>query len=191
MLAGIAAFFTLMAQLLCAQEAKLLIYPQPGDLTGVEHLSQSKLYSVKVNGNPSFVYYTDNYAPAHRRKEKSASFTYFSFTEGAVVVEVTSHLPITRVRIRPSAYGVTPVVEGNKITFTLAKPKKLSVEVNNRKNPLFILSDEPDIPNPGATYYFGPGVHHVGVDFNIKSKEKVYIAGGAVVEGTFLIEDQA
>ncbi|MFH1024563.1 MAG: hypothetical protein V1809_14375 [Planctomycetota bacterium] len=176
---------------LSAGEAKLLIYPPPEDLTGVEHLSRSRLYSVKINGKPSFVYHTDNYASAHRRGEESASFVYFSFAGGPVTVEVTSHVPVTSVKIRPGAFGITPVVKGDRITFTLAEPRKLSVEVNDRKNPLFILADEPDVPNPGATHYFGPGVHHIGLEFKLKSRETVYIAGGAVVEGTFLIDDEA
>jgi hypothetical protein len=184
--------------------ASIIVYPAPGDLSSVEHLSACKTYSVKVKGHKgtsqsSFVYYTENYgwdshifAQSHRimdfppRTECAASFAYFSFSGGPVTVHIECQFNVHTVNIRPTPFGIKPTVTGNSITFTLDQPRKLSIEVNNRQHPLFIFADEPDQPNPDADHYFGPGVHHIGAKYAIKSNEEVYIAGGAVVEGTLL-----
>lgn len=75
---------------------------------------------------------------------------------------------------------------GNVITFTLTQPRKLSIEVNNRLNPLFLFAEEPDVPNTSATYYYAPGtVTNIGLQKQLKTGESVYIAAGAIVEGSF------
>ncbi|MDA3866188.1 MAG: hypothetical protein PF489_05480, partial [Salinivirgaceae bacterium] len=123
--------------------------------------------------------------------QKAASFTNFSFSGTSVDVRITTKFLAHSVTVRPLNYDIVPTKDANVFTFTLTKPKKISVEVNDRLNPLFILADAPDIPNTKATYYYGPGVHKVGMHKQINSNESVYIAGGAVVEGTFLIPDKA
>jgi hypothetical protein len=180
----------------------LIVPPSTGDLSAVEHLYQSNDYTVEVRKvgdadfTTCFVYKTDNYASnlygGEKRKENSASFTNFSFEGTAVEVRITTtSFTASSVTVRPLNYNITPTRSGNVITFTLTMPKKVSVEINNRLNPLFIFADQPDNPNLSATYYFGPGVHHVGKKKEIKSNETVYIAGGAVVEGTFQIAQNA
>ncbi len=180
----------------------LIVPPSPGDLSSVEHLFKSDDYMVEVRKvgdiafNTCFVYKTDNYASnvygGEKRKELSASFTNFSFDETAVEVKITVlNASVNSVTIRPLNYEIEAKYTGNEVTFILPSPKKVSVEINNRLKPLFIFSDNPDIPNTNATYYYGPGVHHVGLKKEIKSNESVYIAGGAVVEGTFKIVQNA
>ncbi|MHA4845019.1 glycoside hydrolase family protein [Flavitalea antarctica] len=178
---------------------KLEVYPSPGaGLATVEHLTQSNDYIVEVRRKGEsafqkcFVYKTDNYwvdkyfrSPA--KPQISASFTSFAFTETAVEVKITYAVMAGNVTIRPLNSGIIPVHSGNSISFTLNKPGKISVEVNDRKNPLFIFTEAPDVPDTKATYYYGPGVHKIGLQKSIKSNESVYIAAGAVVEGSFLI----
>lgn len=179
---------------------KVVIYPAPGDLSGVAHLSACQTYTVKVNGQPCFVYYTDNYFRGDGpRPEKGASFALFSFAEPAragtrrapVHVEVECPFGVNSVQIRPTPFGIQPTVTGNKVSFQLTEPRKISVEINGRQHPLFIFADEVDEPNRSAKHYFGPGVHQIGDRYVIKSNQKVYLAGGAVVEGTLLIEPGA
>lgn len=177
---------------------RLIVYPPPGDLTSVEHLKKSDDYIVEVRKTgetvykPCFVYKSDNYwvdtyfgsAP---KSQNSASFTSFSFDGSSVDVRITCSFPASSVKIRPSNFGITPEKNGNVITFKVTDPRKISVEVNDSKNPLFLFAEKPDVPNTTATYYYGPGVHNIGLQKVIHANESVYIAAGAVVEGSFLL----
>jgi len=179
----------------------LVVPPSPGDLSTVMHLKQSDDYSVEVkkSGDTAFttcfVYKSDNYASnvwgSEHRPQKAASFTNFSFAGTSVDVRITTKFLATSVTVRPLNYSIIPTKDANVFTFTLKSQQKISVEVNDRLNPLFLFADAPDVPNTKATYYFGPGVHNVGLHKQINSNESVYIAGGAVVEGTFMIPDKA
>jgi hypothetical protein len=179
----------------------LIIPPNPGNLSTVKHLTQSNDYTVDVkkssdiNFTSCFVYKTDNYASnlsgGEKRKEVAGSFTNISFSGTSVDIKITASFNINSVIIRPLDYAIIPVIKGNTITFTLTEPKKISIEANNRLNPLFLFADAPDVPNLGATYYYGPGIHNIGMRKKINSNESVYIAGGAIVEGTFLIANNA
>lgn len=180
----------------------LVVYPDPGDLSDVEHLSKSDKFKVearRVNASEfqeSFVYMTDNYwvdtyFGGESRKQSHASFTHLSFEDTEIDVRVISQIPINSVKIHPLNYNIEPTVEGNQITFRMTKQQKISVEINNRLHPLFIFTDKPEQPNTAATYYYGPGVHRIGLQKELGSNESVYIAGGAVVEGSFLIRKGA
>ncbi|MDA3867896.1 MAG: hypothetical protein PF489_14280, partial [Salinivirgaceae bacterium] len=179
----------------------LVIPPSPGDLSSVAHLKQADDYIVEIKKSGDteyttcFVYKSDNYASnvwgSEHRPQKAASFTNFSFSGTSVDVRITTKFLAHSVTVRPLNYDIVPTKDANVFTFTLTKPQKISVEINDRLNPLFILADAPDVPNTKATYYYGPGVHKVGLHKQINSNESVYIAGGAVVEGTFLIPDKA
>lgn len=177
----------------------LVVPPSPGSLSTVEHVKQSGDYTVEVKKSgdtdykPCFVYKTDNYFSGRNpfgiggRSQTAASFTNFSFSGTSIDVRITSSFAANSVIIRPLSDGVNFQRTGNVITFSLSEPKKLSIEVNGRTNPLFIFADAPDVPNTAATYYYGPGVHNIGKNKVITSGQSVYIAGGAVVEGSFNI----
>ncbi|MDA3865225.1 MAG: carbohydrate binding domain-containing protein, partial [Salinivirgaceae bacterium] len=188
----------LLAFMPVASAQTLVVPPSPGSLTGVDHLTQSGDYTVEVkksgdaNYTTCFVYRTDNYASnmwgGEHRPQTAASFTNISFSGTSVDVRIiTTSFAATSVTIRPLNYNIVPTRTGNVITFTLTTPQKISVEINNRLNPLFIFADAPDVPNTGATYYYGPGVHKIGIRKVVNSNQSVYIAGGAVVQGTFRI----
>ncbi len=177
---------------------KLVVYPSPGDLKTVEHLTQSNDYKVEVRKTgeltyqPLFVYETDNYwvdtyFNSNPKPQTSASFTSFAFSETSVDVKITYSGSANSVTVRPLNFGINPVRTGNVVTFTLTEPKKISIEINDRKNPLFLFAEAPDVPNTAATYYYGSGVHNIGLQKSIKSDESVYIAAGAVVEGSFIL----
>jgi hypothetical protein len=176
----------------------LIVYPSPGNLSAVEHLKQSNDYTVEVRKSgqetylPCFVYKTDNYwvdkyFGSAGKSQASASFTSFAFDGSPVDVKITFTSPANSVKIRPLNFGIDPVINSNVITFTLKEPKKISIEINNRTNPLFLFAEKPDVPNTSATYYYGPGVHNIGLQKKINSNESVYIAAGAVIEGSFIL----
>lgn len=181
--------------------SSLIIYPSPGNLSTVEHLTSSDDYTVEIKKSgeieykPLFVYKTDNYwvnnyfgaTNGPKKSQISASFTSFSFKDTAIDVKITYKSTVNSVTIRPLNFGINPVKSGNVVTFTITDPRKLSIEINNRLNPLFLFAEAPDVPNTKATYYYGPGVHNIGLSKIVNSNESVYIAAGAVVEGSFVL----
>jgi hypothetical protein len=129
-------------------------------------------------------------APTNMGPQDSTIAT-FDFS-GTVDVSITYNKgDIESVRIRPLSYGITPVVRKNTITFSLLQPRNLSVEVNGDifhnlqllANPSEATRPDPSDPN---VIYYGPGVHQVG-RVTVPSGKTVYLAGGALVEGSFIV----
>lgn len=148
---------------------------------------------------------------------ETASMAYFDM-DGKVDVRVISREPVTSARIRPLSYDITPGVKGDTLTFTLDRPRNLSVEVNGDifhnlhlfANPLDtnrpanlkkaahytrLAAKSPEAPlakfNPAKTpvLYFAPGVHQLpGDSLLIPSGTTVYVDGGARVYGSFKTE---
>lgn len=113
---------------------------------------------------------------------------YFDFS-GSTQVTVTSTTAVTSAVLRPLSYGVVPVVNGNKITFTLNRPGQYTLELNNNLHRALHLFADSMEANPrtagvGDMIYYGPGEHSVG-SVGLHSGQSVYIAGGAVVYGSF------
>ncbi|QBE61904.1 hypothetical protein [Pseudoduganella lutea] len=123
---------------------------------------------------------------------RTASFSPFSFEGMAVDVRIKLLDPAARARtvtVRPLRRAIPAVIaaDGRTVDITLQRAQKLSVEINDRLDPLFLFADAPDVPDTAATHYFGPGVHRLPGDgtLHLKSHERVYIAAGAIVEGRF------
>ena len=187
---GIAALTLTLSRFALAQP-EVTVYPAPGDLSGVQHLSETADYTVTVNGQPCFVYESVNYWQHDARMSSDKlAFAIFDFKGGPATVEVNCKFAVNTATIRPTHDHVEFTRDGNKLVFTVTEPKQLSVEVNDRKRPLFIFASAPDEPDTKAQHYFGPGVHHIGAKYRIKANERVYLAGGAVVEGTFMCEGE-
>ena len=88
-----------------------------------------------------------------------ASFAYWDMT-GPVDVEVVSRRPVESVAIRPTARGIRPQVDGRRITFCLASPEQITVEINGWHKALHLFASPPPaaVPNPRIPQvrYFGP-----------------------------------
>lgn len=189
---GVVAAFILV-HLTSLSYARLITYPAP------KVNFRSNAYTVKVSETgrqwQSVDLYNANVAHtigAHTTLERT-SFGYFD-CDGQVNVEITvsGRSSVKTVKVRPEAFHIQPIVKGNKITFNMRSNQNLSVEVNgNVFNNLQIFANEidPVIPSKRDTdvLYFGPGVHHIG-QIILPSAKKVYIAGGAVVEGSFKVD---
>ena len=124
---------------------------------------------------------------------RDSSMASFDFA-GTVDVSITYNKGrIESAKIRPLSYGIAPIVKGNTITFSLVKPRNLSVEVNGDifgnlqlfANP--IETSRPSASDPNIMYY-GPGLHQVG-RLAVPSGKTVYLAAGALVEGSFLLNN--
>ncbi|HSV99794.1 MAG TPA: glycosyl hydrolase family 28 protein [Sedimentisphaerales bacterium] len=118
---------------------------------------------------------------------EKASFGYFDM-RGPVAVSVTYPEPITSAKVLPSSLKIIPVIDGRRLSFSLAAPKPVTVEVNgNWVGALHLFANPPEEqaprPKDPNVIYFGPGVHEVN-EVRVGSGKTVYVAAGAVVKGT-------
>jgi len=128
---------------------------------------------------------------------QNASMVSFDF-RGKVEISVQKNNGFfSRVRIRPNPEGIQPAVNGNSISFAITRPQNLSVEFDgDRRHNLHIFAGDTAIkakrPAEGPNVVtFGPGVHRPknGAEaFTATSGQTVYIDGGAVLEGSFVLE---
>ena len=196
-----AILFLCMAGAFAWAQNVLQVYPAPD---GVE-LKDDFTVKVRVPGGewqnvPTYMVKVDEVRGTKHHVEKS-SMSYFDF-DGQVEVSVTSNnVPVSAARVRPLSYGIEPSVVGNTLTFTLDRPRNLSVEVNGDIfHNLQLFANPIDVNNPidgvkirnekqlakkrKDVIYFGPGLHDLGKDtVFVQSGQTVYVAGGAVVYG--------
>jgi hypothetical protein len=134
-------------------------------------------YAVTLNGQPCYIY-----------PSQTADIATFGI-DGEIQVAITPKEPVTSVKIRPESAGITPVLEGNTITFTLSQPQYISVETDRNTNcPLLLFADAPetDAPspdNPNVIYYEAGKIHEPG-RVDVTAEKTVYIAPGAIVYGS-------
>ena len=181
-------------------------YTQPTGVTASDDFS-CRIYDGSTWHN-SFTYKTGGHL-YYSNQDHTNSFSSFEFSGGPVTVEVTAtnEASITSYRISPASLGIEPTISGNTLTFVLVEPTQLVVEVNDSTTDVMSvfanapLDDEPSPTGTGVyavepgttppttgtwtTLYFKPGVHDIGEEFPLYSNKDYYIAGGAVVKGTF------
>jgi len=155
--------------------AQVVTYPAPA-----EELARSD-YAVTVNGRP-----VDVYLAKTQHHDKRYFFASFDFA-GEIEVEVTSPVSLADAVVRPASSGVTlRAKSAGSLTFSAARPFKVSVERDGENSPLLLFGNplETDVPradDPGVVY-FGPGIHAPG-KIELTSNQTLYVAGGAVVKG--------
>jgi hypothetical protein len=121
------------------------------------------------------------------------SFANFDMS-GKVLVRITSTKSLKDVVIRPESFGIKPELQDeHTLTFTLDRPRKISIEPDGKKGPLLLFanpleSDVPKADDPNVVY-FGPGLHKPE-KITLKSNQTLYLAGGAVVKAEVLAEGQ-
>ncbi|KKD06033.1 glycosyl hydrolase family 28 protein [Streptomyces sp. WM6386] len=172
-----------------ASADKLVVYPIPSGIP------TNSAFSVKAR-TPGGDWQT---VPVYRARAKqidantgsgpvfNSSVATFDF-KGTVEVAVTSAKgAIGTARIRPLSYDTQFTVDGNTVTFTLAQPRNLSIEIdgeifNNLQlhaNPIETHVPDPDDPD---VIYFGPGLHKTTDNvIQVPSGKTLYLAGGAVL----------
>lgn len=181
-----------------ADESRIVTYPGPKDEPA------SKLYTVQAGGKDVFVYTArvreeiakppgSIWTHVHNGPTEWAAMAYFDFA-GSVEVAVTPARPFKSVTILPSSYGVQPTIAAGKISFTLDRPRQVTVLLDGSDREVLHLfanpleTDPPDKRDPNVIY-FGPGAHETG-PISLKSGQTVYVAGGAVVRGTISPEEK-
>ncbi|HTJ79486.1 MAG TPA: glycosyl hydrolase family 28 protein [Rariglobus sp.] len=172
---------------------EVITYPAPEG----ETLSQK--FTVTVGGKNTPTYIARVASSDHSLRIKNvddlahsgeyyneAAFTYFDIAGGTRVV-VTCPQKIETARLLPTSAHVSPHVNGNTVTFDIAGPAKLTLEINGDwANSLHLFAnpietDKPKADDPNVIFY-GPGIHEVD-NVHVGSGKTVYIAGGAVVRG--------
>ncbi len=182
--------------LVSSATAEVVIYPDPGDLSGFGNLRKSERYAVTVNGKRTTVYASNNRTGKDvdgrdipKGYITDAHFCYFSFTNETVTVEVSSRdgKGLSRASLHPERLAIKPSVTNGRITFRMDQPRKIVLKTCDEElHPLVILADAPDtdIPTGPNVTRFGPGIHDIGFQRPIRDGETIYIDGGAVVKGT-------
>ena len=136
----------------------------------------------------TYAFKVDRVADAKHNAEIT-SVAKFEF-EGKVEIQVKSIAQdIKSYKIRPNSYGIEAKQESNTLTFTLDRPRYLSVEINgNIYQNLQIFADnileKPKVKKKKDLMYFGPGIHDFkGDSIHIASGKTVFIDNGAVIKG--------
>lgn len=180
----------MMTCILYAQN-QLITYTVPGD--GVE-LKDDFTVRVRQSGSgwKEVVTYPVKVDEVRQTKHhvELASMGYFDFS-GQVEVSVTYNKgEVKSSRVRPLSYGITPQISGSTMTFTLDRPRNLSIEVNGDIfHNLHLFANPIDENRPKKLkdknlIYFAPGIHQLpGDTLNVPSGKTVYVAGGAIVRG--------
>ena len=179
------AFFSGTPLLLAS--STLVTYPVPAGVP------TSHVFEVKLRTPGSAWQVIECYAPeVNTRAHTRTSMTYFDFS-GTVEVAVTlTQGALNTARIRPRSFQVEPAIAGNTLTFTLTRPRNLSIEVNGdtfHNLQLFAGAiDAPPPPQGPDVIYFGPGLHSPGPKLALKSGQTLYLAGGAVLQTSIVCD---
>lgn len=161
---------------------------------------------------------TNDMYPLNIFKDRTINWTTFSFEGTVTIEVTLLNQPkvsmSSSVQVLPSRYGIVPSVNGRTISFTLSKPGQCSVEIggDGYKNGLMIFANPAetirpdtlsgsfkmlrnsgvqDITAAGAGIsgiYFRPGMHNIGVCHIPPNIKNVYLAEGAWVYGTLIMD---
>ena len=117
------------------------------------------------------------------------TFAYFDsdFKQNIEVKVTRNRGAVGNVRIRPSSYGIIPLIKDSSISFFLDRPLKISIEFDEDiYSNLFLFANGMEVDPPKkadqGVKYFGPGFHEAGT-IDLNSDETIYLAGGAIVRG--------
>ncbi len=179
-------------------QGNAVLYPFP------EGETPSELYTVTVNGKevPDYVCrvsaipynrhweYNGSWHQRPMDQTEEAAFVTFGMT-GPVEVSVTVHRDFEEIKLRPRARGTVRMVGERTVSFTITEPGFFSLEADGRHGNLHFFVDgvrDFEKERREATYYFAPGIHHVGA-FGLKSNESVFLEAGAIVHGEIYADD--
>ncbi len=149
---------------------------------------------------------------------RSISWVNFSFSKAVTIrVRVIDPGKISSsasVKILPSRLDITPVVNGNTISFTMTKPGQCSVEIGDEghRQGLVIFANPPETKKPDPTagnyyilnkatpteinavpasysgIYFKSGIHDIGVYHVPVHIKHIYFAAGSWVYGALILD---
>ncbi len=182
--------------------------PLDNDAANAERIRSGVIKGINENPQLKDFYFSGN--EGDLKAEQSCSYTCFSFDDEIKVQLSCPDTEINQFEILPSAYGISGVVNNGELEFTLQEPRKVAIIMNgDYLNPLFLFADalEQGIPEkdkmgtlvvrPGdnmelvkakakeaSVVWFEPGVHPIGVAFEVFANQTIYLAGGSYLLGT-------
>ena len=115
-----------------AAEAAVVTYPAPAEAALLDHFAvEVRAAGTDDAWQPVSVYRVKvDEVVETRHKVTDSSMAYFDFDGEAEVRVVSRNRHVESARVRPSSYEIVPAVSGDTLTFTLDRPRQLSVEVN-------------------------------------------------------------
>lgn len=170
--------------------------PMPNLITwpGPAGEPESTDFAVEADGQKLFVYkarvraeilqkeglWSHKPDPAGQR----AAFCIFDLS-GPVKVVVRPAKPFKSAQVIPSRDRIATQVSGGAVTFTLDRPRHVTLLLDGDDSlalHLFVGEPETNIPKADDpnVLYFGPGLHDV-TTLEPKSGQTIYVAGGAVL----------
>lgn len=174
--------------------AQLITYPE-GLQTGITH-NDDYTVCVRTQGGEwkdLFEYRVQ----VDMDRVQDASMVQFDMAQPVEVRVKKNNGMIQKVDIRPTAAGIDFRQEQNMITFTLDRPRYLSIEFNgDRLHNLHLFANAPETETytkeEEGVIYFGPGVHRPkdlpNNQIRIPSNTTVYLAPGAVLKAKLLVD---
>lgn len=174
--------------------AGLKVYPE-----GRTNMPHNDSFTVKVRslGDSEWLDLFEYNVHVDMDRVTDASMVQFDMDSPVEVMVKKNNGKFSTVDIRPFNSGIGYIHRGNTITFTLDRPRYLSIEFDgDRLNNLHLFANpmeseiyESDAP---GVMYFGPGVHRPADlpnnTLRIPSNTTVYIAPGAVIKARLLVD---
>lgn len=110
---------------------------------------------------------------------------------GSCEIDIEYDCYIEKADIRPLSYGICAELKENRAHIELSGPVSILVDIPGQRQ-LHIHANEIDTPpernEKGLRYYEAGKVYDEG-EISLRSGEKIYIEGGAVVRGVIMTED--
>ena len=164
--------------------AEVVTYPAPAGET------LSTAYEVWAEGKKVDVYTARVLDPpfAGKQWDFGGAYSFANFDmAGRVALRIRSPRSLRNTIVRPQSPGVwTTLEDEHTLLLTLDGPRKLSIEPDGKKGPLFLFANpiekDPPKAKDAGVIYFGPGIHKAGL-IAVRDRQTLYLAGGAVVHG--------
>lgn len=163
----------------------LITYAAPAEFP----FESSPLFTIKVGGRYTAIYNDVN------AWNKIVSFGYFDMLPGQEIeVQIDCAKAFSDYDILPKNNAIVSTRRGNTIYFKIKQPQALTVVFDDcyQGEVLHLFANAIDQEAPTSSsenlIYFGPGYHHLDGPLTITGKQKIYIAGGAVVHGRLSID---
>jgi hypothetical protein len=172
-----------------ARASELLTYDIPSKLLYSHHIDDFTVKVRQPGGEWRDLY--EYQVTLDQDTNSAATVVQFDFRGEVEIAVRKNNGDFSRVEVRPARATTKYAVKDGIVYLRLTRPQSFSVEFDgDRLHNLHVLAGAPiERPAPGPdVMYYEPGVHvpaDGGDYFPVKSGQTIYIAGGAVLQGTF------